>query len=123
MAAPLYRGFSSAGVKGIDTRAYNADLVKRDLLNHFETKLGDRRGRPDFGSIIHDLLFDILDTRTENLVIADAQRIISEDPRVEPLEVNVSLDFDRNSITLNISLLLIEFDMIENFQVIFEERG
>ena len=123
MAAPLYRGFSSAGVKGIDTRAYNGDLVKRDLLNHFETKLGDRRGRPDFGSIIHDLLFDILDTRTENLVIADAQRIISEDPRVEPLEVNVSLDFDRNSITLNISLLLIEFDMIENFQVIFEERG
>lgn len=123
MVASLYRGFSSVGVKSVDTRAFNANLVKRDLLNHFETKLGDRRGRPDFGSIIHDLLFDIMDPRTENLVIADAQRILSEDPRVEPLEVGVSLDIDRNSITLNISLLLVEFNMVENFRVIFEERG
>jgi len=123
MVASLYRGFSSAGVKSVDTRAFNANLVKRDLLNHFETKLGDRRGRPDFGSIIHDLLFDLSDVRTENLVIADAQRILSEDPRVSPLEVSVEVDIDRGRITLNISLLLIEFDMNVNFIVMFEERA
>lgn len=123
MVASLYRGFSSAGVTDIDTRIYDIELVKRDLLNHFETKLGDRRGRPDFGSIIHDLLFDLSDSRTEALVIADAQRILSEDPRVEPLEVNVDVDLDGGRITLNISLLLIEFDMIDNFRVMFEERG
>jgi len=123
MVASLYRGFSSVGVKSVDTRTFNIDLVKRDLLNHFETKLGDRLGRPDFGSIIHDLLFDLSDSRTENLVIADAQRILSEDPRVSPLEVNVDVDINKGRIILNISLLLIEFDMNFNFSVMFEEQA
>jgi phage baseplate assembly protein W len=123
MAAPLYRGFSSVANTGIDTRLFDVELVKQDLLNHFNTRVDDRVGRPSFGSIIHDLLFDLFDSRTEGLVIADAQRIFSEDPRVVPLEVNVEIDPEQNQIILTATLQMVEFDMNTNFHAVFEARG
>ena len=123
MAAPLYRGFSTVANDGIDTRLFDVNLVTQDLLNHFGTRVGERVGRPSFGSIIHDLLFDLFDTRTEGLVIADAQRIFSEDPRVVPLEVNVEVDPEKHQIRLVATLQMVEFDMNINFHAIFEARG
>jgi phage baseplate assembly protein W len=123
MAAPLYRGFSSVANTGIDTRLYDVNLVTQDLLNHFSTRIGERVARPSFGSIIHDLLFNLFDSRTEGLVIADAQRIFSEDPRVVPLEVNVEVDPEQHQIRLVATLQMVEFDMNINFQAKFEARG
>ena len=138
MAAPLYRGFSTVANDGaaqlvdgefttegnsIDTRLFDVDLVKQDLLNHFGTRIGERVARPAFGSIIHDLLFDVFDPRTEGLVIADANRIFGEDPRVVPLEVNVEVDPDQHQIKLMATLQMVEFDMTTNFQAVFEARG
>jgi phage baseplate assembly protein W len=138
MAAPLYRGFSSVANDGavqlidgsftstgnsIDTRLFDVDLVKQDLLNHFGTRIGERVARPGFGSIIHDLLFDLADDRTEGLVYADAQRIFSEDPRVTPLEVRVDLAREQHKITVIARLQMVEIDMETNFQAVFESRG
>jgi phage baseplate assembly protein W len=123
MAAPLYRGFSSVVNQGIDTRLYDVELVKQDLLNHFSTRLGERVGRPGFGSIIHDLLFDLADDRTEGLVVSDAQRIFADDPRVVPREINVDVLPDKNQIRIQATLQLVEFDMNFNFQAAFEARG
>ena len=123
MAAPLYRGFSSVANDGIDTRLFGVDLVKQDLLNHFGTIIGERVARPSFGSIIHDLLFDLMDPRTEGLVIADAHRIFSEDPRVVPLDVNVDVDPEQHQIRLKATLQMVEIDMNINFQAVFEARG
>lgn len=123
MAAPLYRGFSSVANSGIDTRLFDVQLVGQDLLNHFNTRVGERVGRPSFGSIIHDLLFDLFDSRTEGLVVADAQRIFSEDPRVVPLEVNVEIAPEQHQIRLDATLQMVEFDMNTNFHAIFEARG
>lgn len=123
MAAPLYRGFSSVANDGIDTRLYNVELVTQDLLNQFNTIIGERVARPSFGSIIHDLLFDLMDPRTEGLVIADAHRIFSEDPRVVPLEVNVDVDPEQHQIRLMATLQMVEIDMDINFQAVFEARG
>lgn len=122
MVAPLYRGFSTVANQGLDTRLFEENLVRQDLINHFQTRLGERVGRPGFGSIIHDLLFDLIDDRTEGLVIADAERILSEDPRVEPLDVSVSIEPDQQRIELDITVRLVEFNMSDQFTVVFEER-
>ncbi len=74
-------------------------------------------------AIIHDLLFHLMDPRTEGLVIADAQRIFSEDPRVVPLEVNVDVDPEQHQIRLVATLQMVEIDMDINFQAVFEARG
>jgi phage baseplate assembly protein W len=107
----------------LDSRVFNVDLVRVDLLNQFNTRLGERVGRPGFGSIIHDLLFDLADPRTEGLAVADAQRILSEDPRLKTREIKSVVDFDAHTLTLNITVLLVEFDMNIQFVVTFEERS
>lgn len=121
MAEPLYRGYSTVAQAGIDSAVFDLDLVKQDLLNHFNTRLGERVGRPNFGSIIWDLLFDPGDPRTEALVIQDAQRIIGMDPRVELLELEPNIDLDTNSVNLAIRVRAIEFDMDGWFDVTFTQ--
>lgn len=122
MAAPRYRGYSSVQLKGgVNTSLTDIEIVKQDLLNEFNTRLGERVGRPGFGSIVHDLLFDLTDPRTEALVYSDADRIFRNDPRVEAREINVSVDIDSYTITVDAVLLMVEFDMNDNFSVTFNE--
>ncbi len=121
MAVALYRGFSTTGVEGLNTTLYDIELVKQDLLNHFNTRLGERVGRPEFGSIIPELLFDLVDDRTESLVVQDAERIINEDPRVTLLELEADVNPDNHTIQLDIKLRALEFDMNTQFSIIFQE--
>lgn len=122
MAEPLYRGYSTVATQGLETQLQDIELVKQDLRNHFNTRLGERRGRPSFGSIIWDLLFDLSDDRTEAAVIADAQRIIDEDPRVELLELVPTIDLDAHSIRLETKLRYVEFNMDDWFGFTFQEQ-
>lgn len=122
MVAPIYRGYSSVSLKsGVDTSLYDIEIVKQDLLNEFETRLGERRMRPQFGSIVHDLLFDLSDPRTEAMVYADADRIFRNEPRVETQEIQVDVSTDTHEITITATLLFVEFDMNDNFSVTFSE--
>ncbi len=122
MAASLYRGFSSVANTGINTGLFNIDLVHQDLLNEFNTRLGERSMRPNYGSVIHDLLFDLSDSRTESLIVQDAERIILADPRIQLLTMDSAVDLDNHSIRLDIKLKVLEFDMILNFAAIFEAQ-
>ncbi len=121
MAEPLYKGYSSVANTGIDTALFDLDLIKQDLLNHFNTRLGERVGRPNFGSIIWDLLFDPADSRTETLVIQDAQRIIGEDPRVTLLELIPDIRPDNHEINLEIKVRAKQFNMDDWFNVTFSQ--
>jgi phage baseplate assembly protein W len=122
MTAALYRGFSSVANTGINTGLFDINLVQQDLLNQFNTRLGERRMRPNYGSVIHDLLFDLSDSRTEALIVQDAERIILGDPRVRLLTMESAVDLDNHSIRLDIKLKVLEFDMILNFAAIFEAQ-
>ena len=121
MAEPLYKGYSSVIKHGIDTKVYDLDLVMQDIRNHFNTRIGERVGRPEFGSIIWDLLFDPNDPRTETMVIQDAQRIIGSDPRVELLELIPTVDIDGHSISIDIRVKAKQFDMDSWFNVVFRQ--
>jgi len=65
------------------------DLVKRDLLNIFYTKKGERLMRPNFGSIIWDILMNPDDEATEKEIREDVERIIDSDPRVDHLKTTI----------------------------------
>lgn len=119
MTKPLYRGYSSVANHEIDTALFDLNLVKQDILNHFNTRIGERVGRPSFGSIIWNMIFDPGDPRTEALIVQDAQRIISMDPRVKLLEMIPSVSLDTHDVSLQIHLKAVEFDMDTWFTVTF----
>lgn len=76
-----YVGYSTIGtLKGSKTLV-DQELAKRDLLNQFYTRKGERVMNSKFGCIAWDLLFDPLDPLTEGTLRDDVERIINEDPR------------------------------------------
>jgi len=64
------------------------NLIKQDLLNEFYTKRGERVMRPNFGSIIWEILMDPDSAELEKLVNEDIEKIVKRDPRVNLLRVN-----------------------------------
>ena len=81
MAIVRYKGFST-----IDQykkfRLTDLDLIKRDLLNHFAIRKGEKLMNSNFGSLIWNLLFEPLTADVKALIVDDIQRVISYDPRI-----------------------------------------
>lgn len=86
---PYFVGFSTINNPLPPYSLTNIDLVKRDILNHFATSMGERVMLPDFGTRIYDYLFDPFDEYTKNAIIEDAVRVINSDPRVELVSIDV----------------------------------
>ena len=82
-------GFSTDKKKKPPYTLTDLDLVKQDLLNHFQTRKGERVMRPNFGSIIHDILMEPFDDFTKQDVQDECKQIVENDPRVELIDVNV----------------------------------
>ena len=74
-------GYSSIGTSFLSPTRYDLDLARQDLLNHFNTRKGERIMLPNFGSIVWDMLFEPLDEMTKNLIDADVRAVVKNDPR------------------------------------------
>ena len=111
-------GFSTVGKIDPPYRLVDLELAKADLMNAFMTHRGERVMRPDFGSIIHDLLFEPFDEDTRQAMVEDAVEIVRQDPRftlvnidVKQLEHTLRLDLTLNYVPLDtISSMVVEFD-------------
>jgi phage baseplate assembly protein W len=81
MAITRYKGFST-----IDQykkfRLTDLELIKRDLLNHFAIRKGEKLMNSEFGSIIWNILFEPLTADVKALIVEDIQRVVTYDPRV-----------------------------------------
>lgn len=87
--ATLFRGFSTVDKVKAPFGLTDIELVKRDLLNEFYTRKGERVMRPNFGSIIWDLLMNPEDTFTVDEIREDIERIIAKEDRVELIDVSI----------------------------------
>jgi len=108
-----FRGFSTVDRIRAPYTLDGRDLVKRDLLNTFYTKKGERVMRPEYGSIIWDILMNPDDTATEKEIREDVIRIIDADPRVDHLKTTIiymdhtiRLEIDLKYVLLNDSDIL-----------------
>ena len=65
------------------------ELIKRDLLNAFNILQGQLPGRPGYGTILWDLLFENQDQTTMAAILTEVQRVAGGDPRVYISNVNI----------------------------------
>lgn len=84
-----FKGFSTVDKVRAPYTLTGAELVKRDLLNEFYTRKGERVMRPTFGSIIWDILMNPSTAELEDQVKQDVLKIIDRDPRVQHLRTTV----------------------------------
>jgi phage baseplate assembly protein W len=81
MALIRYKGFSTID-QAKKFRLVDLELIKRDLLNHFAIRKGEKLMNPNFGSIIWNLMFEPLTADVKALMVADIQRVVAYDPRL-----------------------------------------
>lgn len=87
----IFKGYSTVDIRFGSVVLEDIELAKRDLLNHFYTRKGERLGEPEFGSILPDLVFEPLDEFTTDLAEDDVREIVRLDPRwiLNDLDVQV----------------------------------
>lgn len=102
-----FKGFSTIDRIRAPYTLNGRDLVKRDLLNTFYTKKGERLMRPNYGSVIWDLLMNPDDTATEKEIREDVQTIIDSDPRVELLDTVIIYMDHTIRIEINLKYVLL----------------
>ena len=79
--ANIYRGFSTIG-QNKKFRLTDFDLVKRDVLNHFYIRKGEKLMNPGFGTIIWNVIHEPFTEELKSLITADIKAIAGYDPRV-----------------------------------------
>jgi len=58
------------------------ELIKRDLLNAFNIRQGELVGRPAYGTVLWDILFENQTQDTLQSVYTEVQRVAGGDPRI-----------------------------------------
>ena len=77
-----YKGFSTINPESENFGLFDFELIKQDLLNHFNIRQGERLMNPQFGTIIWDLLFEPLTEEVRYAITQNVNTIINYDPRI-----------------------------------------
>ncbi|EIN7543420.1 GPW/gp25 family protein, partial [Salmonella enterica] len=117
--AVIFKGFSSP-VVGRTKVLYDEELVKQDLLNHFNTRKGERAFDAEYGFIGWDLVFELDEPSVKQALDDDARRIIAQEPRVELEYLEVSNT--EYGYIIDISLHYVELETVEDLQIVFDRR-
>lgn len=92
------------------------DDIKQSLNIYFNTRIGERMMRPQFGCVIHDKQFEnISDNIIKSLVFEMRTKIGQIEPRisVEELEV-VNIDLTNGYIEIKLDYLIISTNIRDN---------
>lgn len=84
----FFKGFSTIGLQN-RWKLEDTELVKRDLMNHFQTRRGERLNNLEFGSRIWEFTFEGMTDELREAIAADVQNIIDSDPRVVAKDITI----------------------------------
>ena len=114
----LYRGYNTVGNKTNSVSLTDAELIKRDLINHFYIRRGEKLMNPDFGTIIWDSLYDPFTETLRNAIVEDVTRIANYDPRLKVESVMV--DQYEQGLILELRLIYSNTNELETLQLTFD---
>ena len=115
-----YKGFSSNETKN-NFKLYDIELVKRDLMNHFYIRKGEKLENPTFGTIIWDMLFENFTSEVRRLITEDVEQIINYDPRVK---VNaLTIDSTDQGIRIQADVVYLPFNINERMTFDFDKTN
>lgn len=117
--AITFRGFYTPS-QGKTQVLYDQDLIKQELLNHFNTKKGERVMNSDYGFIGWDLIFENQNPANAKALEDDARRIIQMDPRVQEQSITVTaIDYGYQ---VSVLLYFVVLDTVDELLMVFQNR-
>ena len=115
----LYKGYSTVNNNTTKTRLEDAELIKRDLANHFNIRKGEKLMRPDFGTIIWDALFEPLTEDLKDAIIEDVTQIVNYDPRL--IVEGILVDEYEQGILVEARVRYRNTNQVETLKLLFDQ--
>lgn len=116
----LYKGFSTVDPLNSSAKLYDFELIKQNILNHFNTRKGERVMNPEFGTIIWDLIMEPLTEQIKDLLTLDIKTICSFDPRVQPSEIKIN-EYDQGYL-VEITLVMKNTNEVSTLRLAFDQK-
>ena len=117
----IFVGFSSVDASIKKTQFSDLELIKRDLVNNFYTRKGERVMNPTFGCIIWDMLFEPMVEDNIQAILTDCYSIVAADSRVTINDINL-IEYD-NGIQLQMALYYQPLNIVDQFSLNFDRRN
>jgi phage baseplate assembly protein W len=115
-----YKGFSTID-QNKKFRLTDLDLIKRDLLNHFHIRKGEKLMQPKFGSIVWNMLFEPLTEEVKKAILDDVTEVVSYDPRLRVDEVIIQqLEY---GLQLQIGLTYLPGNTVTSMRLTFDKNS
>ena len=96
------------------------ELIKRDLLNAFNIRQGQLPGRPSYGTVLWDYVFEPQTTQTQNAINAEVQRVAGGDPRIFISDVQSYPQ--ENGILIEVQLTVVPTQNAEILSIFFDQQ-
>lgn len=95
-------------------------LIKIDLLNAFNIRQGELPGRPGYGTVIWNYLFQNQTTDTQAAITAEIQRVAGGDPRIY---INKVYQYPQdNGILIELDLVTVPSSNAERLSIFFNQQ-
>lgn len=117
----VYKGFSTVSTATENFNLYDFELIKQDILNHFNIRQGERLMNPGFGTIIWDMLFEPLTGEVKNIILENVNQIINYDPRVRA--ENVVVTQYESGLQIECNLIYTPYNMTQSLQLRFDQQN
>ena len=93
-------------------------LIKRDLLNAFNIRQGQLPGRPDYGTVLWDFLFENQVEELQRNIEQEVQRVAGGDPRIFISDIQAYPQ--NNGILIELQLQIVASTDAERLSVFFD---
>lgn len=93
-------------------------LIKRDLLNAFNIRQGQLPGRPGYGTVLWDFLFENQLEELQTSIINEVQRVAGGDPRIYINDIQTYPQ--NNGILIELEIQVIPSTDAERLSIFFD---
>jgi phage baseplate assembly protein W len=118
MAVAIYKGISTVNNNFGSIKLTDTDLIKRDLLNHFAIRKGEKLMNAEFGTSLRDLIMDPLTEETKALIVQEVDAVIKNDPRVR--SEGVTIDEYEGGLRIEMIVRYVISNQVENLLIKFD---
>jgi len=96
------------------------DLIKIDLLNAFNIRQGELVGRPGYGTVIWNYLFENQTPETQSAIYTEIQRVCAGDPRVFISGIQVFPQ--QNGMLIQLGIAVVPSTQAQQLSLFFDQQ-
>lgn len=96
------------------------ELIKRDLLNSINISQGQMPGRPGYGTLLWNYIFENQTQETEVAIINEVQRLAAQDPRLFISSVEVFPQ--QNGMLIQLELAIVPSTDAQRLAIFFDQE-